>query len=141
MTVLRDSGVTLLHNAGRAITTAHASLNIVGLGDLWAREVRAKTAFANLVADRPTLLLAHNPDTKDAVDLHSWDLMLSGHTHGGQVLIPLVGEHYAPVEDKRYVAGLKPWGNRQIYVTRGVGSLRGVRFNCRPEVTILDLQG
>ena len=65
--------------------------------------------------------------------------MLSGHTHGGQVLIPLVGERYAPVQDKRFVAGLKRWEGRQIYVTRGVGSLAGIRFRCRPEITVLDL--
>lgn len=65
--------------------------------------------------------------------------MLCGHTHGGQLRIPLVGEPFAPIEDKRYVAGLNTFGERQIYTTRGVGSLYGLRLNCRPEVTILEL--
>ena len=68
-------------------------------------------------------------------------VVLSGHTHGGQVVLPLVSERFLPVRDKRYVAGLKPWNGRQIYVTRGVGSIDGVRVNCRPEVTLLDLAG
>lgn len=65
--------------------------------------------------------------------------MLCGHTHGRQMHIPLIGELFAPVEDKRYVAGLNEYGERQIYTTRGVGSLYGLRLNCRPEMTILEL--
>jgi predicted MPP superfamily phosphohydrolase len=57
------------------------------------------------------------------------------------VIIPFQGLRYAPVADMRYVAGLKPWGVRQIHVTRGVGSLGGVRFRCRPEVSLLVLDG
>ena len=67
--------------------------------------------------------------------------MLCGHTHGGQVLVPGMGPRFAPVSDKRFVAGLKAWKGRQIFVTRGVGNLGGVRLNCRPEVTLLDVQG
>jgi predicted MPP superfamily phosphohydrolase len=67
--------------------------------------------------------------------------MLSGHTHGGQVLVPLVGTRFIPVQDKRFIAGLKEWNGRQVYVSRGVGSLAGVRFNCRPEVTVLQVTG
>jgi predicted MPP superfamily phosphohydrolase len=65
--------------------------------------------------------------------------MLSGHTHGGQVVLPLVGERFVPVRDKRFIAGLKPWNGRQVYVTLGVGNIGGVRVNCRPEVTMLNL--
>jgi len=46
-----------------------------------------------------------------------------------------------PIRDKRFIAGLKPWNGRQVYVTRGVGNIDGVRVNCRPEVTVLDLIG
>ena len=85
------------------------------------------------------VLLAHNPDSKDILGAYPWDLMLSGHTHGGQVIVPFDGPRFAPVEDKRYVAGLKPWGTRQIHVSRGVGNVGGVRFRCRPEVSLLSV--
>ena len=70
---------------------------------------------------------------------YDWDLMLSGHTHGGQIIVPLYGAPFHAVSDRRYMAGLKPWGSRQIHVTRGVGNLLGVRFNCRPEVSLLEV--
>ena len=65
--------------------------------------------------------------------------MLSGHTHGGQVVLPWYGAPYSTAEDTRYLQGLKPWGARQIQVSRGVENLLGVRFNCWPEVSLLEL--
>jgi len=70
----------------------------------------------------------------------AWDFMPSGRTHGGRVALPfVVGGMCAPARDSRYVSGRLDWNNRQLYVTRGVGSIRGPRFNGRPEVTVLDL--
>ena len=85
------------------------------------------------------LLLSHNPDSKDVLQNHPWDLMLCGHTHGGQVVFPFAGPCYAPVADLRFVAGLHDWNGRQIYTPRGVGNLGSVRFRCRPEVTVLQI--
>jgi predicted MPP superfamily phosphohydrolase len=65
--------------------------------------------------------------------------MLCGHTHGGQVVFPLVGPLRVPVEDRRFIAGLYPWENRQLFVTRGVGNLHGIRMNWRPEISVLEL--
>jgi predicted MPP superfamily phosphohydrolase len=55
------------------------------------------------------------------------------------VIVPFYGPPFRSVEDMRYLAGLKPWGSRQIHVTRGVGNLLGVRLNCRPEVSLLEV--
>ncbi|STM08090.1 phosphatase [Escherichia coli] len=55
----------------------------------------------------PRLVLAHNPDSKEVMRDEPWDLMLCGHTHGGQLRVPLVGEPFAPVEDKRYGRRIK----------------------------------
>lgn len=139
--LLRDAGIKVLHNDNQLVRVRNSSIRMAGVGDLWSREVDAVPALSRASGDVPTVVLAHNPDTKEILAPFRWDLMLSGHTHGGQVLVPLVGERYAPVRDKRFISGLKQWQGRQVYVTRGVGSLGGLRFNCRPEVTILDLQG
>jgi len=78
-----------------------------------------------------TVLLSHNPDSKTEVQDHPWDLMLCGHTHGGQLWIPFVGAPFAPIRDKRFVKGLRRWNNRWIHVTKGVGNLHGLRLNWR----------
>ena len=135
--MLEESGVRLLHNRSERVQVRGGALTVVGVGDLWSGEVVARRAFDGVRGKGPIVLLAHNPDTKDTLGSYEWDLMLSGHTHGGQIIVPLEGSRYAPVVDKRYVAGLKPWGTRQIHVTRGVGNVGGVRFRCRPEVSTL----
>jgi len=89
-----------------------------------------------------TVLLAHDPDqaerAKRAYD--RVDLVLSGHTHGGQIRLPLVGALRNPSEGNLYEEGLRrrPW--TQVYVSRGVGTIHlPARFLCRPEVAILEL--
>jgi predicted MPP superfamily phosphohydrolase len=135
--LLDRSRIELLHNRAIRVQVRASMLSIVGVGDLWSDEIEKARAFSGLDLRVPIVLLSHNPDSKDVLGSALWDLMLSGHTHGGQVILPFQGPRYAPVEDKRYVAGLKAWGARLIHVTRGVGSLGGVRFRCRPEVSLL----
>jgi predicted MPP superfamily phosphohydrolase len=137
--ILQESGIEVLHNRSREFSVRGQSITLVGVGDLWMQELHAVKAFAEVNSERNIVLLSHNPDSKAAVKGFPWDLMLSGHTHGGQVQLPLIGALYAPVRDRRYIEGLKPWGQRQIHVTRGVGSIDGVRFLCRPEVSLLTL--
>ena len=133
---LKSAGITVLFNQATVIATQDRQFELVGTGDLWAGQCKPPTASE---ANLPQLVLAHNPDCKEVMRDGVWDLMLCGHTHGGQLRVPLVGEPFAPVEDKRYVAGLNAFGERHIYTTRGVGSLYGLRLNCRPEVTMLEL--
>src|SRR5581483_2186571 len=133
--------IRLLHNESELLRVAGARLRLVGVGDLWAQHLDARAAFRAVDDSDPVVLLSHNPDSKDVMKEEPWNLMLSGHTHGGQVVPPWWGPRFAPVMDKRYVAGLNPWGDRQIHTTRGVGSIGSLRFNCRPEVSILELTG
>ncbi|HFU8426873.1 TPA: phosphodiesterase YaeI [Escherichia coli] len=133
---LKSAGITVLFNQATVIATPNRQFELVGTGDLWAGQCKPPPASE---ANLPRLVLAHNPDSKEVMRDDPWDLMLCGHTHGGQLRVPLVGEPFAPVEDKRYVAGLNAFGERHIYTTRGVDSLYGLRLNCRPEVTMLEL--
>jgi uncharacterized protein len=138
---LLKSDIKLLDNETEKLTIKDWKLNVVGVGDVWAEEFAPKKAFAdvNTDSDVVTTVLSHNPDTKDDLQPFNWDLMLSGHTHGGQIRLPFIGAPVAPVKDKRFVQGLHNWDNRWIYITKGIGNVFGVRINCRPEVSVLTL--
>jgi uncharacterized protein len=133
--IVAQAGIRLLHNE----TAVLGDLALVGVGDYWSGEFHPECAFARVPASLSTILLCHNPDAKESVADERWDLMLSGHTHGGQVRIPGITPVWAPVRDKRFVAGLYAWQGRQIFITRGLGSPKHVRAFCRPEVSILEI--
>ena len=136
---LVQSGIVLLHNQAITTRVARRDLNLVGLGDLWAGEFNARRGFSGQ-REGDTVLLSHNPDTKEYVAAFNWQLMLSGHTHGGQFRVPFTGATpFAPVRDKRFVAGLHRWNERWIHVTKGIGNVYGLRINCPPEVSFLTL--
>jgi len=137
--LITPTGIELLHNRSTTIRVAGRDLHLVGLGDLWSGEFDAQRGFADR-RQGETILLSHNPDTKDYLGVFDWNLMLSGHTHGGQLRVPWLGATpFAPVKDKRFVAGLHPWNERWIHTTRGIGSVYGMRINCPPEVSLLTL--
>jgi predicted MPP superfamily phosphohydrolase len=138
--LLQKGGIELLHNRSTEVRLKNRALRLVGVGDVYAGEINPQRAFA--MAGRPgiyTILLSHNPDTKTMLNSYPWDLMLCGHTHGGQFWMPIIGAPFAPVRDKRYIAGLYRWNNRWLHITKGVGNVYGLRFNCRPEVSLLTL--
>jgi predicted MPP superfamily phosphohydrolase len=139
--LLERAGISLLHNRRTELDIAGRKLVLAGLGDWWADEVRPAEAFDGWRAQPgvPVVLMSHNPDTKDQLAAWPWNLMLCGHTHGGQLSLPLIGEPFAPIRDKRFVRGLHRWQGRWLHITAGVGALHSLRFNCRPEISLLEL--
>jgi predicted MPP superfamily phosphohydrolase len=139
--VLNEANIPLLLNELVTVSIRGTEVEIVGLGDYWAGATDPQKAFVhgNGKGLAPRIVLSHNPDSKTLLEDYAWDLMLCGHTHGGQLSLPLIGTPFAPVKDHRFVHGLNGWKGRQIYTTRGIGNLHGLRLNCRPEVSILSL--
>ena len=133
--LVTSAGVRLLHNQ----SAAEGGLRLVGVGDYWSGEFDGRRAFADVPASAATIVLSHNPDAKQDLEQLPWNLMLSGHTHGGQARIPGFCPPWAPVSDKRFISGLYDWSGRQLFITRGLGSPKHVRAFCRPEVSVLDL--
>ena len=93
----------------------------------------------------PVILMAHEPDYADAVVRHPRfpliDLMLSGHSHGGQIRLPFVGALVLPPMGEKYVEGHFRFDRMQLYVNRGIGTVGlPFRLNCPPEITLLTLQ-
>lgn len=137
--LLARSGIELLHNTSRTVERAGWRLTLVGVGDLWADQMDAEAGFGRRRSGGAdlTVVLAHNPDAKAHLKSYPWHLLLAGHTHGGQLRLPWVGTPFAPVEDKRFVAGLHRWDGRWIHVSEGVGNVYGMRFNCPPTISLL----
>jgi predicted MPP superfamily phosphohydrolase len=106
-------GVAGTHAIHDVSTIAHAKgcrLNLVGIGDLQSAEVDPHAAFVDVPADpdAATVVLAHNPEIKDIIGASALNLMLSRHTHGGQVVLPGLGAPFASVWDRRHIEGLQP---------------------------------
>jgi predicted MPP superfamily phosphohydrolase len=110
----------------------------------WAQVYRRflDTALKGIPADAFRILLAHNPDLIRDAARCGVDLMLSGHTHGGQVRFPLLGATVVPSRyGHRYAAGLFRVEGTTLFVSRGLGTVRfPLRFLCRPELAILTLR-
>ena len=139
--LLEDSGINILVNEEAQITVKGQPLRIVGLADIYSKMMNPGKALpkqGSSVKD-PIIVLSHNPDTKMYLTKFEWDLMLCGHTHGGQCKLPFIGPLLAPVTDKRFLEGLHYWQDRWIHVTRGVGNVHGIRINCRPQVSIVEI--
>ncbi|MGF1507557.1 MAG: hypothetical protein ACFB51_20895 [Anaerolineae bacterium] len=98
-------------------------------------------ARADVAVGAPVILLAHVPDYGDVVyPTGRVALQLSGHSHGGQVRLPGLGAPVTPYLGEKYPYGLRQLGGMWLYTNRGAGSIPPVvRFNCRPEVTLITL--
>lgn len=140
-------------------------LAIAGLPDFWSREFDPAVALEQIPADTPRIVLSHNPDSAKVLEKWRVDLQLSGHTHGGQIVIPNYGpvvsllpkiRQYVPQQLRNRLPYLKDcarvtnnwnwsqgWhqvGRNQLYVNRGLGTYLPGRINCPPEVTIITLE-
>lgn len=137
---LRNTHVPLERNGGR-VWLAGIDDPVEGKPDQGA----AIPESIRHIPNEPVILMCHAPDYIDRVNAHptgqAISLVLSGHTHGGQVRMPFVGPLYLPSWGRKYVEGLFKVGSMQLYVNRGIGSV-GVpfRFDCRPEITIFTLR-
>jgi predicted MPP superfamily phosphohydrolase len=137
---LHDTGQDLRHTA-KAIERGGERLWIGGAGDLWEDHRNLDEIMSGIPPSDCRIVLAHNPDTADSRFSGRVDLMISGHTHGGQVVIPFVGPPVLPVRNKAYSSGLKtsPRGTR-VFISKGIGwAIYPVRFNCPPEIAVLEL--
>ena len=136
------SGLQVLKNESVLIFNGEAALAVAGLDDPVTGHDDFDAAFGRIEADIPVVLLAHQPDIIEEAARRKAALVLAGHTHGGQVVIPGFGP---PVANSRYgrrfVAGLKHLGDTAIYTSRGVGmAVLPVRLNCPPEVALITLR-
>jgi predicted MPP superfamily phosphohydrolase len=145
---LRGSGISVVRNSCLPIERGSGRLWVAGLDDPFAGYPDLDKAIPeNIrgVRNEPVVLLCHAPDYATQVQQHpvgqAVDLMISGHTHGGQIRLPLIGALVLPPMGQRFIEGWFQFGGMRLYVNRGIGTI-GVpfRFDCPPEITVFTLR-
>jgi predicted MPP superfamily phosphohydrolase len=138
---LTSRGIIVLENEAHAIERGNTRFFVVGLADELTRRVELSKAVAAVPAGEPFIVLAHEPDIFPRVP-EGAALTLAGHTHGGQVKLPLLGRIVVPSDyGQRYAAGHVVENGRHLFVTTGVGtSVFPVRFGVPPEIALLTLE-
>lgn len=154
--VLAKGGVTPLENRHVTLSFKDRAFDLVGLADLYSGAFDPATAFAKVEPDRAIIVLSHDPDSYVPLTGRPGDLMLSGHTHGGQVRLPGMAP-IVPIRDRRFIEGEVRMPDRVVYVNRGLGGvgpgtisfagmtratpggLYPVRFNCPPEISLHEI--
>lgn len=149
---LEAAGVTVLDDARVEIEISGKSITIIGVNDpsfladyLTSDAAVMDRKLSELSSEDAsfTILLSHRPELFDTYAAHDMDLVLTGHAHGGQFRLPLIGGLIAPNQGlfPKYDDGLYSEGNTNMIVSRGLGnSIIPFRFNNRPEVVLIELK-
>ena len=130
LSCLEKSGQSVRHRAS-SITRGNDRIWIGGAGEMLRDQLGIDEAFQNTPPEECKILLSHFPDAADTKFDARVDLMISGHTHGGQIAIPPFGAK---------LCGLHERGGTRVYISRGIGwYLAPIRINCAPEISVLTL--
>jgi hypothetical protein len=138
---LERAHISVLDNANTTLRRGADTLQLAGIDDWsWGR-TDWKRALYGLDRRRPSVLLSHQPRVFDLPDAGGLSLVISGHTHGGQVNLPLIGSPARRNPDFKYLRGRYEQGGGQLYVSRGTGVIGlPVRLGARPEIAVLRLR-
>lgn len=140
---LADAGVNVICNRAMVIEKGGERISILGVDDPVTRRDRLPLALRGVEAGSPRILLSHSPHPYPQAIRNGIDLMLTGHTHGGQIRLPLLGAPYVPTMGffPRYDYGLYRNGKSTLIVSGGLGeSGLPVRFNIQPELALVTLE-
>lgn len=140
---LKNAGCNVLIDALDRIEHRGERLWLAGVDDLYYGATDVKRLLRDIPRESARVALAHNPDFIEEFAARSQhvDLMLSGHTHGGQIRLPLLGAlHVSSSYGQQYVIGLNRKDEMQIYTTRGIGTVTlPARLDCPPEIVLFTL--
>jgi hypothetical protein len=139
---LHTHGIPVLANSFVPLEQNGHRIWLAGIKDVLEDKPDLDTALPPAKSEHePVILLAHEPDFADYAVGRQVDLVLSGHTHGGQILLPLLPPLFLPDMGTKYVHGLfRMRDGMQLYVNRGIGAVTlPFRFRCKPEITVITL--
>jgi predicted MPP superfamily phosphohydrolase len=141
--ILKSSSIRELDNRVHTIQRGQAQLHIAGIDDYISKVARFDEVLEQLPSQGTAILLAHAPDFADiSGPTGRFALQLSGHSHGGQINLPLIGPPYLPPFARKYVSGMYRVGQMMLYTNRGIGKVHlPFRLNSRPEITVFSFNG
>jgi predicted MPP superfamily phosphohydrolase len=139
--IVKSSNVLDISNDVLPLRRSGATLNIAGIDDVMTSQDRLDLVVKKLQPSSPAILLVHEPDFADvSAKTGCFDLQLSGHSHGGQFVLPFIGTPIRGYMFRRYPLGLYRVREMIQYTNRGLGTnLFWSRINCPPEITVFDL--
>ena len=139
---LDKAGIDLLRNQHSRIFMNGGEVVLAGLDSVWSGHPMWESAAQGLKTDDHAIVLMHEPDYADVVKQDARAVFqLSGHTHGGQVRMPLIGALKLPTYGRHYQEGFYNVGKMKLYVNRGLGTIgMHVRFLCPPEIACFDIR-
>lgn len=138
---LAARGVGVLTNANTILRRGVDELQLIGVDDWGWGKADFKRALGGVRLERPTVLLSHEPRVLDMHETRGLSFIISGHTHGGQICLPLVGSPARFHPEFRYLRGLYEREGTQLYVSRGTGMIAlPFRLGARPEIAVLKLR-
>jgi hypothetical protein len=138
---LESNRIRVLENQNLLLTHQGQSFWLCGLADMWTRGERLLPTLAEIHDANPIIALTHNPDLFPLMPARV-SLSLAGHTHGGQVNLPLIGRPVVPSKfGQRYAYGLVEENGKKLFVTEGIGtSIIPIRFRAAPEIVLLTIK-
>jgi predicted MPP superfamily phosphohydrolase len=137
LAMLKDADIRLLDNE---TVQVGSFFNLTGVGEYMGGHADLDKAFQNFDPKLKGILLAHNPDVFPKALAKPCELVLSGHTHGGQLNLPWLWRKFTLIEFPEYKQGFFSKNGEQLYVSRGLGSAVPLRLNAIPEIVCIDLQ-
>lgn len=140
--MMRENGLHNCDNRSYWVRLGEDSIKIGGVSDISSSWPRIDSTLVGLGEDDFCILLSHNPDFIRRIRTQKIDLMLSGHTHGGQITIfGLLAIQTSSRFGEAFRYGMKKVGNIQFYITSGIGTIIvPIRFFCRPEIVLFTLK-
>jgi len=138
---LQRRGVQMLHNCSVRLVADQVDIFVAGVDDLQEGHPDLAAAFAHVPESAPLLLLSHNPDILQATAAHWADLVLAGHTHGGQIVLPFLGPAHTQSDmlSRSQASGYVRLDDTQLYINRGLGEGIPLRFGAPPHLSLITL--
>jgi hypothetical protein len=122
----------------RTVSIGDATVLLAGTEAPW---IGTNPGVPESASEDLRILLSHSPDQRDYAQRQQFDLMLCGHNHGGQVVLPVIGPVYAPSKyGVKYAGGTYRYRQMLMHVSRGLSGQEALRLNCCPEVTLLEVE-